>query len=124
MRTMEPGKRAAMGNTCRVRFPIAVAASVFFCQSCAFSYTDADGNRHMLGLVDITVHSPAAPETFAGNVVDVAAIGLIASVTAQGGYIALGYSHEATAALRDNVLVIGDPVRPLAPLGNNLEGVQ
>ena len=85
------------------------------CQACAFSYSDANGNRHTLGLVDITTHAPAAPETFAGDVVDISSIGLTVGRTAQGGYIALGYSHEISAALRDNALVVGNPLDPARP---------
>lgn len=93
------------------------------CQGCAFSYTDVNGNRHTIGMVDITVHPPAAPETFAGDVVEVTALGLIVSTTAQGGHLALGYSHEATAALRDNVLVLGNPALPLAQSDQALKGL-
>lgn len=91
------------------------------CQGCAFTYTDANGDRHTVGFVDITVHAPAAPATFAGDVVDVAAIGLTAGRTAQGGYLTLGYSHEVSAALRDNALVVGMPLEPARP-GNEAKG--
>ena len=83
-------------------------------QACALSYTDTNGNRHTIGLVDISVHAPGAPQTFAGDVVDVAAVGITAGRTAQGGYITFGYSHEVSAALRDNALVVGNPLDPLA----------
>jgi len=92
------------------------------CAACALNYIDAAGDRHTIGFVDITVHPPAAPETFAGDVVEVSALGLIVSETAQGGYIALGYSHEATAALRNDVLVLGNPVQPLAPFQQAWKG--
>lgn len=98
-------------RTRRVRLLLAVL--VLPCQACAVSYIDANGDRHTIGLVDITVHSPAAPETFAGDVVELTTLGLVLSKTAQGGHFALGYSHEATAALRDNVLVLGNPTLPL-----------
>jgi len=68
----------------------------------------------MVGLLDVAVHAPANPETFAGDVVDVTAVGIIASQTAQGGYLAVGYSHEATAELKNNVLVVGNPIDSLA----------
>jgi hypothetical protein len=89
------------------------AALALPCQACAFSYMDVNGDRHTIGLVDITVHPPAARETFAGDVVEVTAVGLVVSKTAQGGHLGLGYSHEATAVLRDNVLIIGNPTSPL-----------
>jgi hypothetical protein len=101
-----------------LRFLAAVA--LLPCQACAFNYIDAKGDRHTIGLVDIDVHPPAAPQTFAGDVVEVAAIGMILSITAQGGHIAIGYSHEATAELKDDVLVIGDPLG-LAALASSAE---
>ena len=83
------------------------------CQACSFSYLDANGDRHVIGLVDITVHPAGDPKTFAGDVVDVTTLGFAAAQTAQGGFIALGYNHEVSAALRDNVSVTGNPLNPL-----------
>src|SRR3982751_3632416 len=81
---------------------------------CAFSYTDINGNRHAVGLLDITVRAPAAPETFAGDVVEVTSLGLSIGQTAQGGYLTAGFNRETTAALRDNALVLGNPVTALS----------
>ena len=71
---------------------------------------DLNGDRHTIGIVDITTHAPAAPQTFAGDVVDVSSIGLTAGRTAQGSYLTLGYKHEITAALRQDALVVGNPL--------------
>lgn len=87
-----------------------IIALLSCCAACAFNYTDANGHRHTVGIVDITTYAPAAPQTFAGDVVDVASVGLTAGRNAQGGYLALGYNHEITAALRENALVVGDPL--------------
>src|SRR5438874_10972446 len=82
---------------------------------CAVSYTDANGDRHAIGLVDITVRAPAAPETLAGDVVEVTSLGLSVGQNAQGGFITAGFNRQATAALRDNALVLGNPLTALAP---------
>ena len=82
---------------------------------CAFTYTDANGDRHTLGLVDITVRAPAAPETLAGDVVEVTSLGLSIGQNAQGGFITAGFNRQTTAALRDNALVLGNPLTALAP---------
>ena len=87
------------------------------CSGCSLKYYDSQGNRHVIGMVDITIHAAATPNTFAGDVVDLTSIGLAASQTAQGGYLSIGYSHEVSASLRDNALVIGDIVHPLTPFG-------
>src|SRR5437763_98537 len=88
---------------------------------CAFTYTDANGDRHAIGLVDITVRAPAAPETLAGDVVEVTSLGVSIGQNAQSGYLTAGYNRETTAALRDNALVIGNPVTALSA-SRNTEG--
>lgn len=90
-------------------------------QGCAISYIDTDGNRHTLGLVDITMRTPAAPETVAGDVVEVTSLGLSIGQNAQGGYLTAGYNRQTTAALRDNALVLGNPVTALR-VNQNKEG--
>src|SRR5215470_9107901 len=80
---------------------------------CALSYTDDSGNRHIIGLVDYTVRAPAAAETIAGDVVEVTSIGLSIGQNAQGGYITAGYNRQATAVLRDDVVVLGNPITAL-----------
>jgi hypothetical protein len=84
---------------------------------CAFTYTDANGDRHAIGLVDITVRAPAAPENVAGDIVEVTSLGLSVGQNAQGGFITAGFNRQTTAALRDNALVIGNPVAALSPTG-------
>jgi len=81
---------------------------------CAINYTDANGDRHTLGLVDITVRAAAAPETFAGDIVEVTSLGISVGQNAQGGYLTAGYNRQTTAALRDNAFVIGNPVAGLS----------
>ena len=81
---------------------------------CAFTYTDANGDRHVIGLVDITVRAPVAPETLAGDIVEVTSLGLSIGQTAQGGYLTAGFNRETTAALRDNALVLGNPITALS----------
>src|SRR5437660_12901967 len=90
---------------------------------CAFSYTDANGDRHAIGLVDGSVRAPAAPETLAGDIVEVTSLGLSIGQNAQGGYLTAGFNHQATAALRDNALVLGKPLTALAPSGQPDKGI-
>jgi hypothetical protein len=80
------------------------------CQGCSFSYTDTHGDVHVIGLVDVAIHRPEAPETLAGDVVEITSLGVAAGTTPQGSFLAVGYNHEATAVLRNNVLVTGNPV--------------
>jgi hypothetical protein len=89
---------------------------------CAFTYTGANGDRHAIGLLDITVRAPAASETLAGDVVEVTSLGLSIGQNAQGGYLTAGYNHQTTAALRDNALVLGNPVTALSQIRRNIAG--
>jgi hypothetical protein len=104
--------------------PIATGALVLICQGCAVSYTDESGARHAIGLLDVAVHSPAAPETFAGSVVEITSFGLSVGRTAQGGYLTAGYNWEVTAALRDNALVLGNPIALLGPVKQDQSGTK
>jgi len=88
----------------------ALSVLTLTCQGCAYTYIDADGNRHAIGLLDVTVHAPASPATFAGDVLETTTIGVTVGQTAQGGYVAVGFNRQTTAALRDNALVLGNPV--------------
>jgi hypothetical protein len=94
---------------------LVAAALCGSCISCSINYTDSNGNRHIIGLVDYTVHPSAAPDTFAGDVVDVTSLGLSVGNTPERTFLAIGYSREVTASLRNNIVVVGNP---LALLGD------
>ncbi len=82
---------------------------------CAVVYTDADGTRHIIGLANVEIRPPADPRTIAGEVVDTTVIGLaIYNTDAQGGFV-LGYGRDVSAAIRDNALVIGNPLQAIQP---------
>ncbi len=91
-----------------------IAALAIGLCGCAFTYTDASGDRHVIGLVDMTVRAPAAPATLAGDVVEIISLGLSLGQNAQGGYLTAGFNRQTTAALRDNALVIGNPIAALS----------
>jgi hypothetical protein len=89
---------------------IALMAMATILSACTFEHIDAHGERHIAGLFDITIRAPKNPETIAGDVIEITSIGISAGETAQGGYLTIGFNHETTASLRDNALVIGNPV--------------
>jgi hypothetical protein len=91
-------------------------------QGCALSYTDAAGDHHAIGLLDIVVRPSPAPQTFAGSVVEITSLGFSVGRTAQGGYLTAGYNREVTAALRDNALVLGNPVALIGPFAQDQAG--
>jgi hypothetical protein len=89
------------------------------CGGCAVTYTDEAGAQHTIGLVDIAVKAPADPATLAGNVVEVTSVGISVGQTAQGTYVTAGYNQQTTAVLRDNALVLGNPITAIAAAPNN-----
>src|SRR5438552_6597146 len=99
-------------SRCAIASFLVVLATVL--SGCAFTYPDANGDRPAVGLLDVAVRAPAARETFAGDVVEVTSLGLSIGQTAQGGYLTAGFNRETTAALRDNALVLGNPVTALS----------
>ena len=82
---------------------------------CSFTYTDQAGNRHVTGLVlDLTVKASPERDTIAGDVLEVTTVGLSVGQTASGGYVTAGYNREVSADLRNNALVIGNPLNAFA----------
>ena len=80
---------------------------------CAIVYQDVDGTKHIIGLANVEIRPPADDRTIAGNVVDVTIVGAgIYSTEVHGGLV-LGYSRDVTASIRDNVLVIGNPIQAI-----------
>src|SRR4051794_10766634 len=88
---------------------------------CALTYIDANGDQHAIGFLDVAVRSPASI-ALAGDVVEVSSLGLSIGQTAQGGYVTAGFNRVTTAALRDNSLVLGNPILGLSLLGDRTEG--
>jgi hypothetical protein len=78
--------------------------------ACSMSFDDGQGGRRIIGFVDLTV-TPAPPGTpVAGKVVDLTTIGIAVADTADGGHLSLGYTRDVVAVLRDDSLVLGDPL--------------
>jgi hypothetical protein len=70
------------------------------CTACAHTYIDATGNRHIVGLVNLTL--PADSTAAAGDWVRMRTIGLSISRTDIASSIDLGYSDNTLAIIRDN----------------------
>lgn len=87
----------------------AVTASILL-GGCAYSYVDEGGARHIIGIVDVTIAPSGDTSTYAGDVVDVSSIGFSLTQTAQGTDVAAGYNRTTFASLRDNSLVLGNPL--------------
>ena len=79
----------------------------------AWSDTGADGTRRIIGFVDMEVRPAADPRTVAGEVVDIRTIGLSLLDTDGGTSLALGWQRHIAASLRDDALVLGNPLTAL-----------
>ena len=67
---------------------------------CAITYTDAQGAKHVLGLVKLEI-KPSAPEQTIGETVHVQSIGVAVYSTPLNRGVAIGYNRETTAAIRN-----------------------
>lgn len=70
---------------------------------CAFNYIGADGARHLVGLVHVTL--PADPSQSAAASVRAQALGLSYTQADVGHSLSLGYSDTTVAFVRDNTCV-------------------
>ncbi|HYH18470.1 MAG TPA: hypothetical protein VD995_07605 [Azospirillum sp.] len=117
---MQAGERRA------VRWAIGTVAALagVAMGGCSYSYTDEAGNRRIIGFVDMTV-APAPPGTpVAGSVVDVTTLGVAITRHGQGGHLSIGYTRDTVAVLRDDALVVGNPLaaRPADGAQDNTKG--
>jgi hypothetical protein len=107
------GSRDVPPNQYATSARLAICLVSLCCGSCAFSYTDQSGTHHVIGLVAVDTRPAGTDSPLAGDIVSITSIGVAAGSNAQGGYLAFGYSRQTTAALRDDIVVRGDPVAAL-----------
>lgn len=78
--------------------------------ACSMSFEDGQGGRRIIGFVDLTVTPAPEGTPVAGEVIDLTTVGLAIASTAQGGHLSFGYTRDVVATLRDDSLVLGDPL--------------
>jgi hypothetical protein len=71
---------------------------------CAHTYIDNEGNRNIIGWVNLTL-PPAAPGPKAADWMRVRTLGVVLSRTDIGSAIELGYADNTLAAIRNNSCV-------------------
>jgi hypothetical protein len=76
-------------------------------QGCAHIWVDADGTRHVIGLVSLSLLPPSAAPT-AGESIRSQSIGLSFSASEAGSAFVLGYSDTTLAFVRNDSLVFAD----------------
>lgn len=82
---------------------------VCFAEGCAYSYIDNDGDRHLIGLVDVKIRDAPESETYAGQIVDWRTLGISVNRNEMGSSVAIGYNRDVSGYLKNNSLVIGNP---------------
>lgn len=86
---------------------------------CAHSYTDANGNRHVIGLVNLSM-PPASKEPASADWLRLRAFGIAFSHNEFSSSLNIGYSDNLVAAIRNNSCAyFGAP--PFAELSPNGE---
>lgn len=90
---------------------VSCLAAIALC-GCTATWTEADGTRRILGLgvVAISIPSQTDQATFAGSAVDMTTIGLALADAGDETVLTLGYLNLNMARLRNNSLVVGDPL--------------
>lgn len=88
-------------------------ASLMFLGACANVWIDAEGNRHVFGLMHLTLsppHFPAAAETLR-----VRTLGLSWTHAEAGSALLLGYGDTTLGFLRNNVCIAPNASQPEIP---------
>jgi hypothetical protein len=107
------GTMGKFGSRLHARLPRMVALASVAALSlggCAVSYVGDDGSRHIIGFAKIVIPPADSAMPTAGNVIDLTTVGLSFNDMPEGQSLTLGYSRAVTATLKDNALVLGNPL--------------
>ncbi|WP_162917212.1 hypothetical protein [Dongia deserti] len=104
-------------RSCKAGIPAALrwilracAAGALLLGGCAVDYVDKDGVRHVIGFASLVIPPPDSAAPTAGHVIDVTTVGLSISDMPDSASVTLGYNRSVTAVLKDNALVLGNPL--------------
>lgn len=112
-RLVSASARRTLWSLDRARHGARVLAIPLALSSCAAVYTNPDGTKHVVGLVRVSIRPATDAVALAGDVVDVTVLGLGVYSTPPHSGLVLGYSREVTASIRDNALVLGNPLQEI-----------
>jgi hypothetical protein len=93
--------RCAGRHVCRLLLAALATAAL---GGCAHTYIDGQGNRNIIGWVNLTL-PPADPAPRAADWMRVRTVGLVLSRTDIGSAIELGYADSTLAAIRNDSCV-------------------
>jgi hypothetical protein len=88
------------GNRCRALRAVVGALAGALLGGCAHSYADADGNRHFVGIMHLTL--PPAAESKAADWMRWRTVGVAISRSEIGNAVEIGYSDNTLAVVRNN----------------------
>lgn len=92
---------------------LAAVASLVFLGGCAHMWVDAEGNRHVVGLMRLTL--PTTQPQAAAETLRVRTLGLTWTHADVGSALVLGYGDITLGFLRNDVCVALDRAQPEVP---------
>lgn len=79
-----------------------------FLPGCAVTYVDENGHKNIIGFVNVKTESIEEGTLFAGDTVDVSAIGLIFFNSSEQSFVAFGYGRESNTYFKNSVLLLSE----------------
>jgi hypothetical protein len=86
---------------------ICVALLCLLAESCAFTYVDDQGAKHVLGLVNMKIEPPVTAGKTVAESVQIQSVGVSVYSTPINRGLSIGYNQENLTAVHDNT-VLGD----------------
>lgn len=102
-----------MGGLSDPLLRLGALASLTFLGACANVWVDAEGNRHVVGLIHLTL-SPTQPPA-AAETLRVRTFGLSWTHADAGSALLLGYGDTTLGFVRNNVCVVSEATQPEMP---------
>jgi hypothetical protein len=82
---------------------LALIPAMLITTSCAVSYTDSQGNKHLLGLGHVNLGQVQDKEVIAGEEIILENLGVLLSKNPLNFGISLGYNKESITILKNDV---------------------
>ena len=73
---------------------------------CAISRLDTDGNRQIIGFVNLKMPGPRDPQQIGGETVSISTVGVLIYTTPIHSGLSIGFSREKVTGILNNVLAI------------------
>ena len=102
-----------MNNSIDIVRRLGAAVSLAVLGGCAHVWVDAEGNRHVVGLLHLTLQ-PTRPQP-AAETLRVRTLGLTWTQADAGSALVLGYADTTLGFLRNDICIAPDRAQPETP---------